>query len=192
MGRIVKKTNTKNKILKQGLSLLQRHGYNGFSFLDIAKSVDIKKASVYDHYSSKEELILAILLDYESAFKNWTNQVKDLSVDGKINSIFKVFYMFSCDNNKVCPVMALMIDTSTLTLKIRNSMQEFVNLWLAWLSKEIKKGQKNSIIRSDLSAKELSEFVYNQMMGAQLQARLQKDPEIMLETASKILKLISV
>jgi len=184
-------TGTKAKILKEGRSLLQKHGYNGFSFQDIADVLKIKKPSLYDHYSSKEKLIIAILEDYGIMFEIWTEKVKDLSSSEKIRQVFHVFYSFSCDGKKVCPVLALTTDLKILTKPIQLAMKSFIDKWLLWLSEVLADGQKKQVIRMDIAPAELSQIIYSQIMGAQLQAKIRNNPALILDSANSIMTLIS-
>jgi TetR/AcrR family transcriptional regulator, transcriptional repressor for nem operon len=182
--------NTKSKVLKIGRSLLQQHGYNGFSFQDIAHILEIKKPSLYDHYASKEDLIIAILDNYEHLFQSWTQTVKDLSPIEQIKQVFKVFYHFCCDGKKVCPVLSLITDLTVLSSPTQKAMKNFITQWLAWLTEVIIQGQKLKKIRSDLKADELAQLIYSQIMGSQLQARIKNKPFLTLEAADLIIKLI--
>lgn len=186
----MKTLGTKEKILKEGRALLQRHGYNGFSFQDIANIVGIKKPSLYDHYASKEELIAGILENYSQSFDKWALQIEALSPLEKIQKAFDVFYSFSCDKKKVCPVLALTADIQILSKQTHNEMQLFLNKWLHWLEATILEGQKDGSIRKDLPAKNLAEFLYNQGMGAQIQARLMNRPEIIMESSKLALRFL--
>ncbi|MGJ3587594.1 TetR/AcrR family transcriptional regulator, partial [Lactococcus lactis] len=60
--------NTKEKIVNLGLELIQTRGINGFSFADIAKVIDIKKASIHYYFPSKTDLIEAVLEKYSTNF----------------------------------------------------------------------------------------------------------------------------
>lgn len=53
---------TKEKILTEAAVMFTRSGYAAVSIRDIAKRVNIKSASIYAHFSSKEE-ILDVILD---------------------------------------------------------------------------------------------------------------------------------
>ena len=187
----MKALDTKSKILKEGRSLLQRHGYNGYSFQDIADTIGIKKPSLYDHYSSKEELMVAILEEYDKLFIEWTEKVHALPPKEKIRQVFHVFYSFSCDSKKVCPVLALITDLKVLSKPVQTAMKAFIDKWLTWLSAVIKEGQKSKSIRSDLKPDALSQMIYSQIMGAQLQAKIKNNPNIILDAASGVLALIS-
>ena len=51
---------TKEKILRAAVRLFSDRGYDKVSMRDIAAAVGIKAASIYNHYSSKEELLKSI------------------------------------------------------------------------------------------------------------------------------------
>lgn len=187
----MKALDTKSKILKEGRALLQRYGYNGFSFQDIADTIGIKKPSLYDHYSSKEELMIAILEEYDRLFVAWTQKVAPLPPKEKIRQVFQVFYSFSCDGKKVCPVLALITDLKALAKPVQTAMRAFIDKWLTWLTGVLKEGQKSHSIRSDLKAEMLSQMIYSQIMGAQLQAKIKNDPDLILEAANGVIALIS-
>lgn len=184
------KSNTKEKILKEGRALLQQHGYNGFSFQDIADALKIKKPSLYDHYDSKEALVIAILQNYSEMFDIWTKGVESLAPIQKIRKVFDVFYSFACDQRKVCPVLSLGADTAVLTKAIQAAMKDFVDKWLTWLESQILLGQKSGEIRKDIKAKDLAEFIYSQGMGSQFQARIKGNPELTKDSGDMITSLL--
>ncbi|NLK12642.1 MAG: TetR/AcrR family transcriptional regulator [Candidatus Phytoplasma sp.] len=51
---------TKELIYENALDLFSKHGYNNVGMRDLAKSVGIKAASIYNHYKGKEEILLDI------------------------------------------------------------------------------------------------------------------------------------
>ncbi len=61
---------TKEKILNESLSLFSVKGYDGVSMTDIASAVGIKAASIYKHYSGKEDIFNSIVLLFEEKTKN--------------------------------------------------------------------------------------------------------------------------
>ena len=52
---------TKELILSKSLQLFSQRGYEGVSMRDIAAEVGIKAASIYNHFSSKEEIFNHLL-----------------------------------------------------------------------------------------------------------------------------------
>ncbi|MEM8526464.1 MAG: TetR/AcrR family transcriptional regulator [Bacteroidota bacterium] len=59
---------TKQKIQDAAARLFRKKGYNGTSMKDIAQAVDIKAASIYNHFSSKQELLQNLLFDMANFF----------------------------------------------------------------------------------------------------------------------------
>lgn len=89
----MEKSNTKQEILKEALTLFSTQGFETTTVSQIALAVGIKKASLYSHFASKQdildELIDGILKEYDkhSIFtridwndEEYKNSIKDLSV----------------------------------------------------------------------------------------------------------------
>ena len=63
------KTQTKDKIFDTALDLFSKKGYDSVSVRTIASEVGIKESSIYNHYSSKKDILLSILNYFEEYFK---------------------------------------------------------------------------------------------------------------------------
>ena len=55
------KTQTKDKIFDTALDLFSKKGYDSVSVRTIASEVGIKESSIYNHYSSKKDILMSIL-----------------------------------------------------------------------------------------------------------------------------------
>ncbi len=62
---------TKEKILKEALSLFADNGYDGTSVEEIANSVGIKAPSLYKHYKGKEDILNALIDAAESRYEEY-------------------------------------------------------------------------------------------------------------------------
>lgn len=63
------KTQTKDKIFDTALDLFSKKGYDSVSVRAIASEVGIKESSIYNHYSSKKDILMSILNYFEEYFK---------------------------------------------------------------------------------------------------------------------------
>ena len=55
-----RETMTREEILEAAAQIFSQKGYHGTSMQDIAEAVNLQKASLYHHISSKQELLLAL------------------------------------------------------------------------------------------------------------------------------------
>ena len=63
------KTQTKDKIFDTALDFFSKKGYDSVSVRTIASEVGIKESSIYNHYSSKKDILMSILNYFEEYFK---------------------------------------------------------------------------------------------------------------------------
>ena len=63
------KTQTKDKIFDTALDLFSKKGYDSVSVRTIASEVGIKESSIYNHYSSKKDILMSLLNYFEEYFK---------------------------------------------------------------------------------------------------------------------------
>lgn len=69
-----KRGKTREAILEAGEELLQRRGYNGFSYHHIAVQLGIRNAAVHYHFASKEDLGIELIRRFRSGFTDWAEQ----------------------------------------------------------------------------------------------------------------------
>ncbi len=67
------KIDTKSRILSVAIDLFALNGYEKTSMRDIAKEVDIRAASIYYFYESKEAILDAVFCEFESNFSKYRN-----------------------------------------------------------------------------------------------------------------------
>ncbi len=82
----------RDEIITQAGYLFSVRGYSAVSMRDIAKAVDIKAASLYNHLSSKQAILEAIILNLANTFVNHiqrVNQTSDLSTQQKLSEIIQ-------------------------------------------------------------------------------------------------------
>ncbi|OBZ15783.1 TetR/AcrR family transcriptional regulator [Bacillus sp. FJAT-26390] len=96
---------TRKKLLKKLISTVMKEGFQQLRMDDIAKSMDVSRATMYKHFSSKEEVIegvVRVFVDYidrledrtveddEESFGIWFQQLFEQSVSlvGKITDVF--------------------------------------------------------------------------------------------------------
>lgn len=66
---------TKDLILHTALRLFSKRGYDGVSMRDLAAEVGIKAASIYNHFSSKEDIFNSLLLEMQNRYEQTVNKI---------------------------------------------------------------------------------------------------------------------
>ena len=66
---------TKDLILHTALQLFSERGYDGVSMRDLATKVGIKAASIYNHFSSKEDIFNSLLVEMQKRYEQTVNTV---------------------------------------------------------------------------------------------------------------------
>lgn len=166
---------TKNKAVQEGLILLQRLGYKGFSFQHIADALQIQKASLYAHFDSKEDLALNVLESYRISFLKWGDTIQVFEPEARVGALFEVLCQFAGSHAKLCPLSALASDFNSLPPKVQNELPKLYSMQHKWLQQALEEGQKKKIFRKDQTAKQLAEFVIATSVGAQFTARMTQD-----------------
>ena len=96
---------TKPEIIHRSLTLFMEKGYDGASMSDIAQATGIKKASLYAHFSGKEEIFSAVfsdvLQDYREAISALTKKRADESALTRLERMFRGFLRYCYQNTKV-------------------------------------------------------------------------------------------
>ena len=85
----------KNKIIDNAITLFSEKGYYGTTLDDIAKSVNIKKASLYYHYDNKEEIYRKSVENCFNYFKTFileSNNDSNYSIDGLYQFLFEFIF----------------------------------------------------------------------------------------------------
>lgn len=60
--------NTKDRILKNALTLFSEHGFDSVSVRDIAKATNIKASSIYNHFENKKDIFDCIITTFTDKY----------------------------------------------------------------------------------------------------------------------------
>lgn len=85
----MKHQNRRKEIIQYAAILFTEKGYSAVTMRDIAKSVGIKAASLYNHISSKQEILANIIISLAEAFTNGM-EIIQFSNSTSINKIKQI------------------------------------------------------------------------------------------------------
>lgn len=89
--RVKKNSPRKEVILEKAAHLFRKHGFVATSMRDLAENVGVEAASLYNHITSKAELLQEICFRIANRFTAYMDEVmtSDLSAIAKIESILR-------------------------------------------------------------------------------------------------------
>lgn len=178
---------TKQKALREAHLLLQRFGWSGFSFQDLAEELGIKKPSLYAHFESKEALGIDLLELYRSSFLSWAETLSEMDADQRLSAFFDMFFKFSQKGALYCPLSSMAAELHSLPPAMKKKLKNAYETQTAWLKKVICDGQAQAVFRKDMTADELSDYVISIGVGSLFTARITADPDKIKAIKTKVL-----
>ncbi len=166
-------TNSRDAILEAARRGAQAHGYTGISFRDLAKIVGIKAASIYHYFPTKAELGVAVARRY------WEQTASDLeqlladegSPTAALVKYPSIFRRSLENENRLCMVSFMAAEFDDLPEEVREEVQKFADVNVAWLSDMLAAA---GLASADESV-DRGRAIYAAVAGAQLLARSRSD-----------------
>lgn len=124
---------TRDDILDAAAQVFRQKGFHGASMSDIAEAVNLQKASLYHHVSSKQEILLALL---DRALGLLTEHIagiaaQDIPADEKLRQMMRAYLIALADNSDLSSV--LLFEHRSLDKKSRArhipQRDKFEGLW---------------------------------------------------------------
>lgn len=90
----------KDEIISVATKLFKEKGYSAVTMRDIAKSMGIKAASLYNHISSKQEILKEIIISLAQDFTNGMERIKnsELNAIKKLEKIVELHVQITTKN----------------------------------------------------------------------------------------------
>ena len=197
---MVKSTRTKRDredILAEGFKLLSRQGYNGTGLKQILDSVQIPKGSFYHYFKSKEYFVAEVIENYIDRLLTHFDQHLEKSDENPIQSI-KTLYQLLIDEfqrtqcTQGCLIGGLTAELGGQSKPLQRAMQHGYSQWADRFQALVTVAQNQNLIRSDLSAEEITEMFWCTWEGAILRMKMTGSTDalnrILLITLETLLK----
>lgn len=181
-------SSTKEELLHEASRMLLSKGLNGFSLQELASSLNIKKASLFHHYPSKNALAVELYRFYQNAFISWTQKYSHLPAEKQIINYAERLTTWICEKQRVCPVGALSLEWSLVDPALQEEIVKLHKIqkeWLTKLFKEIKAEQGLRVPIQDAVLQTMGLF-----QGSIQLARINNDPEMVKKNLKSYLKVI--
>lgn len=170
----IEQLSTREQIIEFSADMLRSNGFEGFSYLDISRHLNITKASVHHHFPKKIDLGIA-LCDWT---QNWLEQglshfdIKGTSNWNKLERYIRAASTHSLNEQKLCPISAFYSDLNKLPEPMKECLKALDNYELNWVTSVIEDGIKQKEFTENDDPRALASLFIFSCKGALYNARL--------------------
>lgn len=163
-----------NEIVQHTKKLLEVGGYKSFSFADISKLANIRKASIYHHFSSKAELVQVVVKSHRLSAMEALNMLEKKNLGPLENLNAYIAHWANCISERTssfCICAMLAFEITSLPDEVAEEVRQHFHDLTCWITNQIHKGVETQVFcLRDTPEVEAKAFMAN-LYGAMLAVR---------------------
>ena len=161
---------TPARILDVAERLVQRRGFNGFSYADVAKELKITTASLHYHFAGKGALGEALIQRYSERFFAALAVIDAKETDAAVKlQAYADLYAGVLHGKRLCLCGMLAAEYQTLPKPMRDAVLRFFDANEEWLAKVLSEGRETLTYSGPPT--ETARMLLSGLEGAMLVAR---------------------
>ena len=139
---------TGEEILNAAEDLLQRRGYNAFSYHHIAVQLGVRNAAIHYHFPSKEDLGVALVQRYHERFRQWAKGTDGTACAWqRLQAYFQTYLDFLQADCKCCPGGVLGTEFDAIPEAMREQARQLARDIHEWLVRTLEAGRDQTVLR---------------------------------------------
>lgn len=164
----------RNRIIKTAAELFYQNGYNSTGINEIIKKSEIAKATLYNHFKSKEDLCVAYLKYYNGEFLiKIDTYIKTATEENKIIALFDFLNTFyNTENFNGCCLINTVSELAKDNIKIRTEIKNQKNKLIKLIKQLV---NDTYISKTEVENKVLATQVYLIFESALVESHLQQE-----------------
>lgn len=179
---------TSDRILDVAERLVQKRGFNAFSYADIADALHVTKASLHYHFRTKAELGQRLIERYRLSFLATRDRIDENCDDaGAKLRAYVGIYVDVLDDDRICLCGMLAAEYATLPRTMQEGVVGFFDVNEAWLVDVLTHGRQKKQLAFSGSPVEAARVLVAALEGAMLIARAHGDPSRLRSIADRML-----
>ncbi|AZG71414.1 TetR/AcrR family transcriptional regulator [Shewanella livingstonensis] len=171
---------SRQSICAVGEKLFALHGYSAVGIKLILDQVGIPKGSFYHYFASKEVFAAAVAEHY------FQQRIQPIAIDpsvsfkANLSAMLNGYHqlideLFSGNEPRGCLMGNLMVEVSSQSPVLNQTLNHLYDQWLSLLSALIQQGQQQGHIRADLPALTLASVFWSNWQGTMLRCQIKVD-----------------
>lgn len=171
---------TKDRMLKAGLSMLLRHGYNDLGVQAVLRETGTPKGSFYHHFASKEDFALQVVERYMVEVHQGLDQtLGDFSL-APLDRVRKFFEStrdkYQDDGYLGCMLGGLGQELSGVSPIFQEKIEACLSTIASRIADCMEQARARGDLAPDVDPRHMANLVVNCWEGAALRSRLKRDP----------------
>jgi TetR/AcrR family transcriptional repressor of nem operon len=182
------RTDTADQILDVAEQLVQKRGFNAFSYADVAGELGLTNAALHYHFPSKSELGEALIARYAIRFVGALAEIGESLADPlrKLDA-YAELYADVLRRERMCLCGMLAAEYETLSEGMRHAVTLFFEKNEKWLAEVLKQGRDDGTLNFPGSPLDEARSIVSSLEGAMLIARSFGDIKRFQSAASHLL-----
>jgi TetR/AcrR family transcriptional repressor of nem operon len=172
VGEARSEANTASRILDIAERLVQSHGFNGFSLVDVGARLGISETTLQRYFPDKADLGLAIIERYATRFIGALAHIDTQGGEAPAKlAAYAGIYADVVKGRRMCLCGILAADYDTLPEPMREAVVDFFDANEAWLIGVLEQGEEEGSLRVSGSARDTAQTIIGGLEGAMLVTR---------------------
>lgn len=181
-------------ILDIAQDLVQRGGYNAFSYHDLADAIGIKTASIHYYFPTKGDLGKALMKRYTDTVREQLSAIDTQTSDAtrKLKLCAEMFAGSLClDSGQLCMGCMLASDLVTLPNDVQDEVRAFFADLERWVSSVMRDGRAAGMLAFTGTPDKVARAFVAMLQGSLIVARTLDEERQPLETAAWFISTIT-
>lgn len=184
---------TAARILDVAEHLVQTRGFNAFSYADVASALNVTKASLHYHFSTKAELGDSLIERYHATFLAALETIDTKCPDAAAKlQAYAAIYADVLQNDRMCLCGMLAAEYATLPPAMQDGIRRFFDANETWLIAVLTSGRKKKQITFAGPPIDAARVLVAALEGGLLLARSRQDASLFRTVARRLLSDLRV
>ena len=160
------------RILDIAQELVQKRGFNAFSYADIAAQLNVTKASLHYHFPSKADLGARLIERYHTEFLSALETIEKTAAN-EIECLERYIKIYESvlSEGRMCLCGMMAADFETLPSRMQGALQNFFSANETWLTRILSSGRDRKHLSFSDMPGDLAHALTGALEGAMLLAR---------------------
>jgi TetR/AcrR family transcriptional regulator, transcriptional repressor for nem operon len=175
------KKDTKRELIKAGMNIIARQGFNSTGIEAVLKQSQVPKGSFYHHFPSKQAFGLAVVDHFAAGidriFASYLTDAALPPLTRLRNCLESLVARFEDNNCSIgCLAANLGQELADQSEEFRQRLVGVFRSWMVHIEKCIREAQETGQIPADIDPESMSEFFLSGFEGALLLSKVLKSP----------------